>query len=79
MTDSKDPGEQPGLLIARISCVPVARGALEATMFVHKVYSSRVSKGGLPSRKVPERWRRGVHVTPGKAGAKDICALVCKS
>jgi hypothetical protein len=32
--------------------------------------SVAVFQRGLPSRKVPERWRRGVHVTPEKAWAK---------
>jgi hypothetical protein len=36
MTDGKDRGEPPELLIARISCVPVDRGAFEASIFVHK-------------------------------------------
>jgi hypothetical protein len=36
MTDGKDRGEPPELLIARILCVPVDRGALEASIFVHK-------------------------------------------
>jgi hypothetical protein len=36
MTDGKDRGEPPELLIARILCVPVDRGAIEASIFVHK-------------------------------------------
>lgn len=58
--------------------MPVARGALEARMFVHKVYSSTVSKGAakLESSRALATWRA---CYPGKSTRKDICALICKS